>query len=405
MPDAARSRVLIATIVCACFGLYGWAVFALSFSHDGLIAPPTNAPGIDFMVFWRAARAALAGRLDLLYDGARFTAALNAEFRNWLSGPLPFHPWIYPPSFLLLALPLGFLAFEPAYALALGLGLLLLAAALLIGERGWRRPILAGALLLSPAVSITVMVGQNSFLVGAVLIAGFRLLATRPVLAGAILGIVTVKPQLALMVPVALVAARQGRALAGACLMALALAAASAALFGVEAWREWLAVMLDPTNPVHRGWTALSLRWGESVYSCAILLGAGAGAAAAAQAVATAASAASVAWVYARPAVPDRRLAVVLAATILAAPHVAAYDAVLLAVAAALFFCQAIERGFRSYDLALAIMVWLAPLYGTPVATVIGFATPLLIAVFIAAQMSRDPDGRARSGFRPRVPQ
>ena len=362
----------------------------MSFRHDGVIAARYNAPGIDFMVYWDAARAALAGRLDLLFDGDRFTAALNEDFRSWLSGPLPFHPWIYPPHFLLLVLPFGLAPFGLAYTLFGALSFAALAAALLVGERGYRRAILAGAVILSPAASINFMVGQNGFLTGALLIGGFRLLAARPALAGALLGILTVKPQLWLMVPVALIASRQGRALASACLMALALAAASAATFGVETWREWFAVMLDPANPIHRGWTALSLRWGESVYSCAILLGASPGAAAAAQAVAIAAAAAGVAWIYSRPAEPDRRRAVLLAATILAAPHVAAYDTVLLAVAAALFFCRAIERGFGRFDLPLAILVWLVPLYGTPVATLIGFATPLVLGVFIvAAQASR----------------
>jgi alpha-1,2-mannosyltransferase len=389
MPAEARSRVLIAAIVGACFGLYGWAVFAMSFRHDGVIAPPYNAPGIDFMVYWEAARAALAGRLDLLFDGDRFTAALNEDFRPWLTAPLPFHPWVYPPHFLLLTLPFGLAPFALGYALFAALSFAALAAALLAGERGYRRPILAGALLLSPAASINVIAGQNGFLTGALLIGGFRLLAAWPALAGALLGILTVKPQLCLMVPVALAAARQGRALAGACLTALALGAASAAIFGIETWRQWFAPMLDPANPIHRGWTALSLRWGESVYSCALQLGASPGAAAAAQAVAIAAAAASVAWAYSRPAAPgDHRLAVLLAATILAAPHVASYDMVLLAIAAALLFCQAIERGFRRFDLALAVTVWLAPLYAPPAATVTGITTPLVLILFIVAQVS-----------------
>jgi alpha-1,2-mannosyltransferase len=101
--------------------------------------------------------------------------------------------------------------------------------------------------------------------------------------------------------------------------------------------------------------------------------------------VAIVAAAAGVVWVFARPAPADLRLAVLLAATILAAPHVAGYDMLLLALAAALLFCHAIEHGFGRFDLMLALVLWLAPLYGPPRLSPIGYAAPILAALFIAS--------------------
>jgi alpha-1,2-mannosyltransferase len=385
----ARDRLRIAGAVCLAFGIYGWAVFALSFRHDGLIAPRTNAPGVDFMVFYLGARAALAGGLDLLYDGAGFTAALNHMVGAWLTAPLPLHPWVYPPPFLLLLLPLGMLPFAASYALYSVAGGVAIVAAVVAGERGWRRTLLGGAMILSPAASIAIMVGQNALFVGAALIGGMRLIATRPALGGALLGLAAVKPQLFLMVPVALVASRQWRALAGAFTMALALAAASALAFGLAPWRQWLAVMLDPANPIHRGWTALSLRWGDSVYSAAGALGASSGAALAAQVAALLLAGAGVAWMFSRPSRADLRLALLLAAAVLAAPHVSAYDGVLLAEAAALFFCRALEAPARGQDTALALALWLTPLAGPPILSPLGLETPLLAALFIATIVAR----------------
>src|SRR5690242_4115630 len=49
--------------ICIAAGLYGWAVFAGSFHHDGALGPRYNAPGADWMVFFAAARAYFAGNL------------------------------------------------------------------------------------------------------------------------------------------------------------------------------------------------------------------------------------------------------------------------------------------------------------------------------------------------------
>ena len=383
VPPQAREPVLVAAIVGGLAGAYGWALFGLSFAHDGLIGPRFNAPGLDFMVFWNGARAALAGDLALLFDGARFTASLNQQFGHWLTGPLPLHPWIYPPHFLLLLLPFGLVPFPVAYALFVIITFALAAVALLAGERGLRRAILGGALALAPAAAITAIVGQNAFLVAALLVGGVRLLGTRPALAGALLAVLTVKPQLFLMVPVALVAAREWRALAACIIVAAGLVAASVAAFGLAPWQAWLGAMLDPANELHRGWTALSLLWGESVYTDAILLGAKPYAAAA-QGVAIIIAAFAVARA-------PRNLAVLLAATFLAAPHVAPYDTLLLAIAAAIFFARTLERGLWFLDLPLTLALWLAALYGAPIASPLGFAAPLLTLALLARELAQPP--------------
>jgi Glycosyltransferase family 87 len=389
VPAAARRAVLVATIVGAGAGLYGWAAFALAFDHDGLIAPRVNAPGVDFMVFWAAARAAIGHDIALVYDGARFTAALNADFASWLTAPLPFHPWIYPPSFLLAVLPLGLLPFAPAYAAFMAVTFAALACALLAGEGGYRRGLLAGALALAPASALAATAGQTAFLTAALLVGGFRLAPARPVLGGAVLGVLACKPQLALMAPVALAASRQWRALLAAGATALALAAASAAVFGAEAWRAWFAIVLDPANDVHRRWTALSLEWGESVLTAARLLGAEPAVAAAAQAAAFLVAAWCVVRVFRRRGAPEARLGVLLAASVLASPHVAGYDLLPLALGAALYFSRAVAEEVRGGDVALVLAAFLAPLFGPPILSPLGFAAPLVLFVFVVMATAR----------------
>lgn len=393
-----RQQLAVIAVVCIAAGVYGWAVFLTTFHHDGSIGPHYNAPGTDWMVFYAAARAFFDGNLPLIFDGHRFTAHQNQMFAPWLSATLPFHPWLYPPHFLLLALPFGLLPFSSSYALFMGLsGAGLVATIWLYAPRDNRRWVQIGSLLLCPACSITVIAGQNAFLTAALLVGGFGVLSRRPLLAGVLLGVATFKPTLWLMVPVALIAARQWRALAGAAATAGVLALASLAVFGVEMWRQWLEMALAPPADFYSHWLESGRSWGLSVYTCAWLLGASHSVATLIQAAATLGAAASVYVAFRGALTPDRQLAVLLAAAILAGPHVSSYDTLLLAIAAALLFCRALEEGAPLYEITAMLAVWLLPLFNPPRATPLGLMTPILIALFIAIAMAgarlRSPAG------------
>ncbi len=384
-----RQQLALVTLVCAAAGLYGWAVFLSTFSHDGSIGPRYNAPGTDWMVFYAAARAFFDGNLPLIFDGHRFTAHQNQMFAAWLSGQLPFHPWLYPPHFLLLALPFGLIPFSASYALFMCItGAALVATIWLYAPPDYRRWLQLGSLLLCPAASITVIAGQNAFLTAALLVGGFGLLPRRPILAGVLLGVATFKPTLWLMVPVALIAARQWRVLASAAAVASVLALASLAVFGVEMWRQWLEMALSPPADFYSNWLESGRSWGLSVYTCAWVLGASHGLATLVQAVATLGAAAGVYVAFRGALAPDRQLAVLLAAAILAGPHVSSYDTLLLAIAASLLFCRALEEGAPLYEITLMLSVWLLPLFNPPRATPLGLMTPVLVALLIAIAMA-----------------
>src|SRR6516225_9604137 len=95
--------------------LYGWAVLVSTFIDPGSIGVNHIAPGTDWMVFYGAVRSALAGHLQLIMNGDDFTAYLNRDFADWLSVPLQFRPWFYPPSFLVLLLPFAPLGLVGSY--------------------------------------------------------------------------------------------------------------------------------------------------------------------------------------------------------------------------------------------------------------------------------------------------
>ncbi|MGH6968188.1 MAG: glycosyltransferase family 87 protein [Stellaceae bacterium] len=384
-----KQRNLAATsFLCGILGLIGWTFYVGALR--GLF-------GEDWMVYFNAARLYFEGQLDVLYDGVRSTALLNARFGPWLAHPLPLHPWLYPPHALLLMLPFGLLPFVPAGLLFLALGFAAaVAAAWRFAKTGTERAIHAASLVLCPAAAVTVCLGQNTFLTCALLLAGFGTLRRRPILGGALLGIATYKPQLWLMVPVALIAARQWRALAAAVGAALLLAAASVALFGFEPWHAWFALMTEPSALYDR-WRVIARLNGQSVYTYASLLGAPVVVANFVQALTAIAAAGCVWWCHRRPMADDLRLAVLLAATLLAAPHVIDYDALLLGIAATLFFIRGYADGFRFGDVTVAVLAWASPLINPPTVFPIGFVTPLLIALFIGCAMARGRRDAART--------
>ncbi|THD57910.1 glycosyltransferase family 87 protein [Phenylobacterium sp.] len=369
------------------FAAYGWVVFATTFWAPGSVGIDYNAPGSDWMVLWGAAHEALHGHLPLIFDGDRFTAWLNQSLKGWLTAPVPFRPWVYPPSFLVLLAPFEPLGFLGSYAAfqALSAGLLV-AAILYRSEQPRYAPWLAAAALLCPAASVNAVDGQCAFLVAALLIGGFRLAKTRPLLAGAVLGLLTFKPQFWLLVPVALAAAGQWRALAAAVGSGGALALASAAIFGIDAWVWWVRETLESFSGADPKWVQFGRIWGHSVYACAVLLGAPAKLASLVQTGAIAAGAAAVFAAFRSRLSGDLKLAALLAATLLAAPHSGSYDMVLMVIATGLWLTADGEpRPLWRWILALAVWQAAWPPVISPPARLL----PLLMAAFILLILRR----------------
>jgi hypothetical protein len=162
----------------------------------------------DFISFWGAVQLTIAGSPTSAYDGAALHAVQREAVTFLKGGEMPFP---YPPFFLLLVIPFGLLPFGAAMAAWSTATFIpyLIAARRMFPRSG----LLAAAF---PPVLVNASIGQNGFLTAAVLIGGTLLLATRPLAAGLLLGCLVLKPQLGLLLPIALLAARQWRAIAGA---------------------------------------------------------------------------------------------------------------------------------------------------------------------------------------------
>ena len=272
----------------------------------------------DFLGFWSAVQMALAGHPAAAYDNAALHAVQSAVAFG--TAKLPFS---YPPAYLLLIMPFGLLPF-PAGMAAWSLSTLafyLSAARRVFPKSGW----LAVAF---PAVFANARMGQNAFVTAGIFMGGLAMLESSPFAAGAVLGCLVIKPQLALLLPVAMIAARQWRAIAGAAISSTGIMVLGFVLFGQEATTAWihqLPLMATVARDGLVGWSKLG-----SVYAAARLAGLASGPAILLHALVLMAAAAAVWRIWRSDCDYGAKVAILSAATLLASPYVFFYDGVML---------------------------------------------------------------------------
>lgn len=337
--------------------------------------------GGDFIVFDTAADEAVNSRISALYDSETFAKTLAARFSS--ERPILLS-WQYPPTMLALIWPLAFLPYLTSYALWVGAT----GGAMFVALRNiWpdRRGLYFA--LAAPAAFQSMITGQTGFLSAALLSTAALYAERRPILAGVAAGLLTVKPQLGLLLPIAFAAAGAWRAFGVATLTAALLAAASFGVFGVGSWEAFFnavashgARMNAFVFPHHKL---------VSVFGGLIMLGAPAAAAMAAQAAASLAFAGFVAIVWMRSKDGLTRLAVLVAAAPLATPYAFYYEAALLIPPMLSVARLGASLGWlRGERLALALL-WLAPMFMPGPSAAPGVPYSFLVALGVFAIAAR----------------
>ncbi len=192
--------------------------------------------GRDFANVWSAPQIAAHSGAAALFDFNFYQEQLARLFRPTIA-PLM---WSYPPSMLLLVWPFGRMPYWVAFAVWTLAGLCLYGATVLARLPREHRRCAAAFLALAPATVVNIVVGQNGFFTAALMLGGIVCIDKRPWLSGILFGLLSVKPQLGLLIPVVLVAVAAWSAIAAALLTAAAVAAASVALWGIVPWQEWI---------------------------------------------------------------------------------------------------------------------------------------------------------------------
>jgi hypothetical protein len=353
--------------------------------------------GTDFLSFWTAGRMLHEG--GNVYEVAAHVAAQRAYFPQ--EGHVAF---FYPPPFLLLCYPLGFLSYFPALAL----WLVVTFTAFFAAARAWLREVGIGKspwLLAAafPPVLITVTHGQTSFLVAALLGMGALWVRERPVLAGICFGLAVIKPQFGPLVPLVLLLSGEWRVIAAAAVTAAFLGLASALAFGPEVWTGWIEASGAAQEALVGGTVGYAKM--QSPFAGALLLGAPADVAYAAQGGVAIAVVGALGWAAYRRPYSMALGAAMLAGAPLVTPFVLDYDLVILAFP--LIWLAGQE--WRPWEKLIAALTFAAAVFARPLAVAAGVPImPLILAAFffmlVRRALTRRSPAAGEIAKRPRNP-
>ncbi|CAN7393624.1 DUF2029 domain-containing protein [Phenylobacterium sp. LjRoot164] len=345
-----RSRLLLrALIVLGCLLA---VVSAVRFQAPELLGQKKVLT--DFDAFHLAGRLALEGRVSEAYHAmSMFGAQIE------MAGSAAFMPWTYPPPFTL--------AMQGLAGLPIGAAFLLFA----LGSFGFyvwvlRRiagPWLPGVVMaVAPAILLNLRTGQNGFLIAGLI--GAFLLAFRDNrrLAGLPLGLLIIKPHLAVAVGLIVLLHRRWSVAVIAGVVGLALLAVSTAVYGVGIWLDFRNAVGEASRFLAAGYYPLFRM--NSVYAAAHSLGAGPAAAMTLQLVSAVVSLAILALACIKGVAFNRLAALACAATVCVSPYGYDYDLTVLGVGIAFIFPEIMARGTGRQFLAWFALTWLACGYG-----------------------------------------
>lgn len=348
------------------FALIGYVVFVSSWSWVSHRSPGPGSIrlGADYTVFWTASWLVRHGAMSQAYDVSAFTRLLSELFPSTPRNALL--PWLYPPTYLLMVAPLSLLPFAFSYPIFIATGIVVL------GFASWRVSGLAAtpgakrfawiALLGCPGIFVTAMYGQNAMLTASCAALAVYWVDRRPAWAGFCIGLLVVKPQLAMLFPFVLVAARAWRTFAWAALFASAFAALGLLTAGFGSLRLFAenaalarSIVLEHSVPL---WIT-----SPTPFAALRLAGVPLAAAYAAQACIAVVAIVSACILWARSRDTRLRGATFVIATLAANPYVWHYELSWLCVALACLIALGTQEGWLRGEQAIVALVWALPLY------------------------------------------
>jgi hypothetical protein len=294
---------------------------------------------VDFLSFWAAGHLVVLGRAASAYNvmDHRILELMIAPIK----GVLPFP---YPPPFLLLVTPFGMMSYWAAFATWVALTYAgFVASSALIGGRN-RLPFA----LSHPGVMTGFMTGQNGFLTSSIFMFGTSLLKRAPFFGGATLGLLIIKPQLALALPFALIAGREWKAILGGIVSSLGALLLAWAVFGTSVYKGFFEILPTYTQAID----ASKWPWNElaSPFASLRFIGVSQGAALAVHGVIALLAIVIVCrawWLKV-----DERVAILACGTMLVPPYLFTYDSLVLVIP-----MLSLANGRRPVWIVLAVWV------------------------------------------------
>lgn len=337
--------------------------------------------GYDFITFWAASHVGLAGHsvdaynIPLLFKAEQL--AVPASNRIFV--------WYYPPPFYLIILPLALLPYLAAYGVFM---LSTLACYLVVFRRIVQNRTAMWCLAGFSGLWMNFFHGQNAFLTAAFAGAALLCLEERPALAGVFIGLLAIKPHLALLFPVALIAIRAWRAFLAAAVTTVAFTTIGTAVFGVGTLEACLGSLRYARIFLEDG----SLPWSKmpTMFAFLRLLGAPVMAAYLVHGIVAAAAVLAVWRTWRRCGDWQLRGAILMTATFLISPYMFDYDLAWLAFPIAWMALAGYKNGWLRGEREILVLAWALPLLMSPIANATFVQTgPFVLIALVWAIMRR----------------
>lgn len=357
-------------------------------------------PGWDFSQHYAAAVLAMQGRAAEAYNFQQLSA-MESVITGCRIQLAPFYLlWNYPPTFLLVVMPLALLPYKAA--LILWLGIFFLAYVWML-HRIAPHPLTFWLALAFPANYWNFLHCQNGFFFATVLGAGLLLWQRRPRLSGVLLGLVTCKPHLAWIIPLALLFGRRWKALGAMVITVAAMVAGSIILFGFETWKAFVGnapfIREILESGAARGYKS------ASVFAGARMLGASVPTAYVLQILSAIMAIGVVGYAWRRWRDPVVLNPLLVLGILLSTPYLMVHDLAILAIPIAYFVWQNYDKNLKSYEIITLALAWALPLYSQSLALLARIQiAPFIFLAFMAIIVLRachcrvNKDGAPASG-------
>ncbi|ESQ83515.1 hypothetical protein AEAC466_12630 [Asticcacaulis sp. AC466] len=368
--------------------VYGWMILIAFLASaiwisvaNTLIFHTPDPLGGDFLSFYAASKLALAGHAADAWRPEIHGAVENSLF----GGDHGYLAFFYPPPYLLACFPLALLPFGVALCVWLGVTTAAGVAALRAYLKGVADiPLGWMPLIAFPAVWINMSTGQNGALTLAILATGFWLADRRPILAGLVLGLLVVKPQLAIVLPLAFAVTGRWKTFLATGLSAAALCVIAYLAFGTDAYAAFWANSQYASQTLNNGLVDPALM--QSLFAALRQYGAPLPVAYGAHALLATGILGALTYL-ALTRKPDAYTlgALCVAATLLVTPFSLKYDLLISAVPLGWLAVTGMTTGFRPWEKSVLLLAFFLPLLTRTFS--VGLHLPIaplvLLAIFV----------------------
>lgn len=334
-------------LVFSCL-LGGFFLYTVLFSADAASVRPAK----DFITFYAGSSLAQQGQAASSYVLDKIAIA---QSQAWYISKA--FPWFYPPTYFLVVYPLSWFSYVTSFVFFMltSLGLYIFSAWRILPTKTVLLPLLA-----FPPVLINVMYGQNGLLTASLALLALHDIPKYPLRAGIWIGLLSIKPHLGVLLPLALIIGGHWRTFLSAATTCCLFVGLSIFCFGVLPWQEFITSLGQAREWLESGRLATNRM--ISVFAVIRQAGGTLNLAYAGHILVALSFLLAFIQVWRRTQDHNLRSAALAVATLTISPYIFEYELIWLGIAILMLTRHAIQHGWKSGEPELLCLIAILPI-------------------------------------------